>query len=696
MWTRGQWGTRAQPALARRTAAAVVAVAIAVGGCGADPGAPAELETDVLLSALVVTVPGTSFLPPLAPTPTPTGPFDATLLPQLSIRLEATDTNGVTTTVATFNAGSTPAVVLMNAFQYYFVNIPAANYFTNPALAYRIRVFNGAQDLGFADVSSYIFTVLQTVPNLLFGVKVRIETRPPPVLVALTPPTGEAGGPTFTLTLSGSNFASDSIVYFDGQPLVTTFVSPTQLTAVVPGGAYPTVGNYPVYVFSPGPGGGSSGVIDWIATPPTVTGPTYCGVAVAPIAAPTGAHQWSRRFGGTQSQTALKTAADPSGNVIVTGYFYGSIDLGGGALTTSNTGLAKDQFVAKLDAAGNHLWSRQYSATLYMTPSSLAVDCAGNVYLAGWYDGVVDFGGGPLVSAGNNEIYLVKLDAFGNHVWSRRFGDAQYQWVWSLAVDAQGNVAITGGNDSTVDFGGGALTAVGGEDGYLAVFDTNGAHLWSRVIGSTGDDFLTAVGFDGQGRVLLTGHIEGPTDLGGTVVQSYSGWDAFVAVYAPSGALEWVRQFNTATQWAFFYAVSGDAAGNVVVGATFSDTHDFGAGLLTSVGQTDDFVIVKFDAAGATSWSTPIGTPDSEYVFEGLAIDAAGDITAGGSLLAKVDAAGNLLWSRAFSNLPVRGVAVDAAGNVLATGEFDGTFDFGGGPLTSAGDTDAFLVKYSP
>ncbi|MCK6550884.1 IPT/TIG domain-containing protein [Myxococcota bacterium] len=690
--TTGPSNRRTQSHITRRAAAVALALASACGGSEA----PTELDADVILSALVVTQPGTYFYPPLAPTPTPTGTFDATLLPQLSVILEATDVSGNTTILGTFTQSTTPALQLMLPWQQYFVNVPAPQYFTNPALAYRFRLMWGTQQLGFADVSSYVFTVMQTVPNLLFGVKVRIETRPAPILTAITPPTGEAGGPTFTLTLYGQNFQPDSVVYFDGVPVATTYVSPGVLTAVIPGGSYPTVGNYPVWVNTPGPGGGDSNTIDWIATPPPPSGPTYCGLPLTTPAAPTGAHQWSQRYGDGLAQTAIKVVGDPAGNVITTGFFYGSVDFGGGPLTApSNAGFAKNQFVVKQDAAGNHVWSRQFTATTYMTPSSLGVDCDGSVYVAGWYDGTVDFGGGPLTGNGNNEIYLVKLDANGNHVWSRSFGDGNYQWIWHLAVDSQGNVIVVGGNDGTVDFGGGPLTSLGSEDGFVAKFDTNGNHVWSRSIGSAGYEFVYAVGVDAQDRVFVTGNFENTVDFGGVVLANVSGWDVFVAAYDPMGNAQWVRQFNTPTEWAYFYAVSGDVNGNVVAVGTFSGSHDFGAGAVTSSGG-DDLVFVKLGPAGNTLWSTVWGSPALYEGVEGLAIDAAGNAIAGGSHLVKVDATGAVSWSRSFQQNPVRGLGVDPSGNVLVTGEMDLSDDFGGGALTSAGATDVFIVKYAP
>jgi hypothetical protein len=58
----------------------------------------------------------------------------------------------------------------------------------------------------------------------------------------------------------------------------------------------------------------------------------------------------------------------------------------------------------------------------------------------------------------------------GEHLWSQRFGGGSYDEAYAVAVDAAGNVIVAGELLGTVDFGGGALTSVGGTDIVIAKF----------------------------------------------------------------------------------------------------------------------------------------------------------------------------------------------------------------------------------
>ena len=101
----------------------------------------------------------------------------------------------------------------------------------------------------------------------------------------------------------------------------------------------------------------------------------------------------------------------------------------------------------------------------------IAVSSAGDVALTGSTRGTVEFGGGPLVSAGSDNVFVAKLDAAGTHMSSRRFGSLSTSWVYINGVafaDPQ-SLAITGDFKGTVDFGGGALmSGVGGAHAFLA------------------------------------------------------------------------------------------------------------------------------------------------------------------------------------------------------------------------------------
>jgi hypothetical protein len=95
-------------------------------------------------------------------------------------------------------------------------------------------------------------------------------------------------------------------------------------------------------------------------------------------------------------------------------------------------------------------------------------DISGNVVATGIFDGQIDFGGGPMLSAGNGDMFLAKLDTHGGHLWSKRFGDPTTQVGWSLARDYVGNTLATGDFQGAIDFGANPLVSEGGFDIFVA------------------------------------------------------------------------------------------------------------------------------------------------------------------------------------------------------------------------------------
>jgi len=124
-------------------------------------------------------------------------------------------------------------------------------------------------------------------------------------------------------------------------------------------------------------------------------------------------------------------------------------------------------------------WGRSFGGVGDQDGGGIAVDASGNVVIAGSFWNTVDFGGGPLVSAGDWDVFVARLDAAGNHLWSRRFGDAGGQSLRAMSTDALGNIYLTGIFFGTIDFGGGPITSNGGYDVFLpsstATATTSGA-----------------------------------------------------------------------------------------------------------------------------------------------------------------------------------------------------------------------------
>ncbi len=366
----------------------------------------------------------------------------------------------------------------------------------------------------------------------------------------------------------------------------------------------------------------------------------------------TGNHVWSKRFGDGLVQYGTDVSVDGAGNVIVTGYFEGSVDFGGGVLT----GSGGDLFVAKFDAAGTHVWSRRFGGTDYDIGHGVAVDGSNNVIATGSFRASIDFGGGVLTAPGisTHDIYVAKFDADGNHVWSKNFGDASAQAGYGVAVDGSGNAIVTGFFDSSVNFGGGVLTNPGAQDIFVAKFDATGNHVWSKGFGDAEDQTGFGVAVDGSGNVIAAGSFWSSVDFGGGALTSAGGTDAYIAKFDASGNHVWSKRFGNASS-DDVYGGDVDGSGNVIVTGTFYDSVDFGGGALTSAGDGDIY-LAKFNASGNHVSSKRFGDTDTQW--------------------------GN-------------SVAVDGSGNVILAGAFRGGVDFGGGVRTSTGGFDIFLAKFA-
>ena len=179
-----------------------------------------------------------------------------------------------------------------------------------------------------------------------------------------------------------------------------------------------------------------------------------------------GVHQWSKAFGDSGIEIGEGVATDPSGNVYLTGEFGQTINLGGSTLVSAGS---DDIYLAKFNTAGVHQWSKGFGDFNVQSGRDVAATSSG-VYLLGDFRGSVNFGGGNLTSSGGQDIYLAKFSPSGVYHGSQRYGDSDDQYPKSIATDAAGNALITGYYAGSVNFGGSTLTYLGGVDVFLAKF----------------------------------------------------------------------------------------------------------------------------------------------------------------------------------------------------------------------------------
>jgi len=432
------------------------------------------------------------------------------------------------------------------------------------------------------------------------------------------------------------------------------------------------------------------------------------------IASPAAAqdHLWSQRFGDSDTEDGRSVYVDDSGSVIMTGVFQGTVNLGGGTLISWGY---QDIYLAKYDADGNHLWSQRFGDSTPDYAWGVTADASGNLYLTGHFYSSINFGGSTLTSSGLLDIFLAKFDPNGNHLWSKRFGGSGSDSAFTVGVDGSGNVFLTGKFRNTVDFGGGPLTSAGNDDIFLVKFDTNGNHLWSQRFGGTDSDEARGLSSDEAGNVAITGDFRNTANFGGGPLSSLGQEEIFLAKYDGNGSHLWSKRLG-GTDYDAGRTVSFDSNGDVMVSGRFRGTVNFGGGALTSAGGDDIFLAKYEGSTGAHLWSRRFGSVWDDFVSEvrtycgGSSIITGafwttldfggGPLTSAGDediFLAKYDGEGNHLWSQRIGGTGQdrgQSVALDPTGEVLITGFFQNTVDFGGGSLNSAGSIDIFLAKY--
>lgn len=173
----------------------------------------------------------------------------------------------------------------------------------------------------------------------------------------------------------------------------------------------------------------------------------------------------------------------------------------------------------------------------------VATDAAGNSYVARTFSGTIDMGGGPVTSAGAEDVVIAKYDSAWRHLSTQRYGGAGNERLEHFGVDATGHVLYS--FEQT--------TASGAVAAHVQRLDPAGDVLWTQPR----PEGLLATSSDG-------GFSAAVADPGAVTVTSFD----------PSGEAVWSQTFSNPS--AELSHVARDAAGNVLLAGTFSGTVNFG------------------------------------------------------------------------------------------------------------------------
>ena len=398
---------------------------------------------------------------------------------------------------------------------------------------------------------------------------------------------------------------------------------------------------------------------------------------------------------------------------------------------------AQDFFIEKIDAIGNLLWAKQFGGIEGDISNAIIADYEGNVYVTGFFSGIVDFDPGidifNLTSFTGSNIFVLKLDNNGNFIWAKQMEGMGYNGAAAISIDKMNNVILTGYFEDTVDFDPGVgnfnLISKGGYDAFVLKLSSNGDFIWVKQMGGIYNDMGTSITTDLYSNIYSSGLFNGIAvfNLGADSIYFTTNGesDIFINKFDLNGNCLWVKQIGGVSDDCS-NAITTDINNNVFITGYFYDEVDFDPNSnifdLISNGNKDAFIL-KLDENGNFLWAKNIGGLGEDdgysvntnvsgyaYLFGNFNLTIDSDSTnitsnltsyGGADIFLKLfDSFGNCICTEQFggvSNDICFESTIDVDGNVIFTGFFQGSADFDPSSsnfvLSPLGYQDVFIVK---
>lgn len=258
-----------------------------------------------------------------------------------------------------------------------------------------------------------------------------------------------------------------------------------------------------------------------------------------------GNYVWHYTFGSTNNDEARSLYIDNSSTAYVTGYFTGTVDFDFSGATQNLTGVSEEIFVLKINSAGSYTGAVSMGSTSFDSGRSIHVDSNNDILVTGYFSGTVDFDSGlgtnTKVSGGVRDIFVLKLNSSLNHIWAAHASGSADDEAWSIETDNENNVFVAGFFRTTVDFDPGigtqnvAVSCVCGfADQFYWKLDSDGNYISADKAGSGNNDHAYAF-YPSGNYVYITGYLQGTSDYdfesGVTNLTSAGSGDIYLAKY---------------------------------------------------------------------------------------------------------------------------------------------------------------------
>jgi hypothetical protein len=346
--------------------------------------------------------------------------------------------------------------------------------------------------------------------------------------------------------------------------------------------------------------------------------------------------KYNSYYGGNETDEGRSIAIDNKSNFYLFGYTL-STDLPTNSNSFQDTLKGSyDAFIAKFDSLGNHIWTTYLGGSNVEIASTIKTTHDNNLILLG-YTNSIDF---PITSGayqssigGQYDVFISKIDTSGQLIWSTFFGGMGGELGIDLAIDLNNNLIIGGQtNSSNFPYTSGAFQPLplGGNDAFIAKFNSLGQLIWATCYGGTSTEDIHAITHDYENNVIITG-MTNSSDLAisTNAIQTINNgfFDIYIAKFSPNGNLMWSTYFG-GSNYDDIFGVQSDSLNNLYF-AGLTSSNDFITtpnALQTSKNNGSDACIFKLSKNGNLIWSTYIGGDNDDGAYK-IYIDKNNNVT---------------------------------------------------------------------
>ena len=320
--------------------------------------------------------------------------------------------------------------------------------------------------------------------------------------------------------------------------------------------------------------------------------------------------EWQKSLGGSSFDYAYSIIQTTDDGYIVAGYSNSN-----NGDVSGNHGNS-DYWVLKLDASGNIQWQKTLGGSNDDRANSIVQTTDGGYVVAGYSNSNDDDVSG---NHGNNDYWIVKLDASGNIQWQKSLGGSDFDYAYSIVQTTDGGYIVVGYSESN---DGDVNGNHGNSDYWVVKLDTLGNIQWQKSLGGSGFDYAYSIVQTTNGGYIVAGS---SNSNDGDISGNHGGPDYWIVKLDASGNIQWQKSLGGSGFDYAYSIVQTTDGGYIVVGHSESNDGD-----VNGNHGNDDYWIVKLNTSGNITGQNSLGgtyddeafsivqTADGKYVVAGF------------------------------------------------------------------------------